>query len=150
MSGSRLLLDGQYARHEGDLYFGQNWPPGSMTLRKESLGEVVKVAPIGDLQEWYKITFVCTFLGHEFLIVDEADETYRLSYPGGPDDWALKTWADAEKYPEVKFQRDDQYSLSAVVPKVMVENLHEVKEDRLTPWRKAEAERERRKKEQNP
>lgn len=128
-----------YAVHSGRTYRASGRPPGRLALYDG--GTEVAEVPIADLDEWYSVRTLATFLGHEFEVLDERDGRYQLCYLAGDGAWAERVWAAPEAHPEVLFQRRDAYTFIAVVPEDRVTDVREVRTDLLTPWREQQEER---------
>lgn len=119
-----------YAVFEGEVYSAAARVPADVQLYRD--GTPWRLVPIADLDEWYTVRTYGTFLGHEFEIYHEEDGTYFIGVVGrGDGHWLAETWAKPEEHPEVSFQRMDQFTFEATVPKDMVTNLREERTDHL-------------------
>jgi hypothetical protein len=124
----RRISPAEYAVFEGELYPAAERVPADMQLYRD--GTPWRLVPITDLDEWYTVRTYGTFLEHEFEIYNEGDGTYFIGVVGrGDGHWLAETWAKPEEHPEVQFQRMDQFTFEATVPKDMVTNLREERTD---------------------
>jgi hypothetical protein len=133
----------EFAVYRGEVWPASGRPPGKLALSREGAPE--RVVPITDLDEWYTVRVWGTFLGHEFEIYFEDEDGYGIGVVGtGDGRWLGETWAKPEEHPEVGFDRPDQFTFRASVPKHLVSDIHEVRTDSLGPWRKRQEERKSR------
>jgi hypothetical protein len=125
---------------QGELYSASGRPPGKVALHREGVPE--QVVPIADLDEWFTVRTYGSFLEHEFEIYREGEDGYGIGAVGtGDGRWMADTWAKPEEHPEVNFNRPDQFTFEAAVPKHLVTDIHEVRTDNLGPWREQQENR---------
>ncbi|MFJ1762604.1 hypothetical protein ACIOD2_19965 [Amycolatopsis sp. NPDC088138] len=130
MPGHRRISPAEYAVFQGEVYPAAERVPADMQLYRD--GTPWRLVPIADLDEWYTVRTYGTFLEHEFEVYHEEDGTYFIGVVGrGDGHWLAETWAKPEEHPEVGFQRMDQFTFEATVPKDMVSDLREVRTDSL-------------------
>ncbi|SDZ40630.1 hypothetical protein SAMN05421504_11559 [Amycolatopsis xylanica] len=113
------------------------------------VGDVETEEPLGtvliqDLAEWYTLVPTVTFLGHEFQLWRDDGRTCSLTFIGGDGKWAARTWAEADKFPDVVFSRLDMFTFNADVPREMVEERREERRDSLGLWWRQRQDDERR------
>ncbi|MFJ7210847.1 hypothetical protein [Amycolatopsis sp. NPDC098790] len=136
----RSISPAEYAVYQGETYRAAARVPAEMQLYRD--GAPWKQVPIADLDEWYTIRTWGTFLEHEFEIYREGEDGYGIGAVGtGDGRWMAETWAKPEEHPEVNFNRPDQFTFEATVPKHMVSDIHEVRTDSLGPWRERQENR---------
>ncbi len=130
MPQHRRISPVDYAVFEGEVYSAAARVPADVQLYRD--GTPWRLIPIADLDEWYTVRTWGTFLGHEFEIYHEEGGTYFIGVVGrGDGHWLAETWAKPEEHPEVNFQRMDQFTFEATVPKDMVTDLREERIDHL-------------------
>ncbi|MEV4149486.1 hypothetical protein AB0J40_37915 [Amycolatopsis sp. NPDC049691] len=130
MPQHRRISPLDYAVFEGEVYSAATRVPADVQLYRD--GTPWRLVPIADLDERYTVRTYGTFLGHEFEIYSEEGDTYFIGVVGrGDGHWLAETWAKPEEHPEVNFQRTDQFTFEATVPKDMVTNLREERTDHL-------------------
>ncbi|MCR6489649.1 hypothetical protein M8542_43235 [Amycolatopsis sp. OK19-0408] len=127
----RRVSPAERAVYRGETYDAAERVPADVQLYRD--GVPWKLVPITDLDEWYTIRVRGTFLEHEFEVVDERDGRYSLFLMAGDGKWAARVWAEPERHPDVDFQRQDQFTFVAVVPKHLVTDLREMRTDHLRP-----------------
>ncbi|WIY04189.1 hypothetical protein QRX60_10210 [Amycolatopsis mongoliensis] len=130
MPQHRRISPVEYAVFQGEVYSAAGRVPADVQLYRD--GTPWRLVPTADLDEWYTVRTYGTFLEHEFEIYSEGGGTYFIGVIGrGDGHWLAETWAKPEEHPEVQFQRTDQFTFEATVPKDMVTNLREERTDQL-------------------
>ncbi|HEY0453439.1 hypothetical protein [Actinophytocola sp.] len=140
----RTLPSGYRAVYRGKRYRSDSGDGSSVTLWDEETGaNEVATVPIEDLDEWYRIRTVGTYVGEPFKVNAEMDDgTYWISFDGGngrkiADEWeARKDAADGSRH-----WQEDRYTFMATVPKAEVHDVREDRFDLLGPWRAAKEQR---------
>lgn len=136
----RDLPSGYRAVYQGRPYVASGGQRGEVTLFDPGTRHEVAKVPIADLDEWYTIRTVGTFVGEPFQVKAEMDDgMYWIDFVGGnghkiADEWAARKEAGASG----SYWQEDRYTFMATVPTSEVHDVHEVREDVLGPWREAQ------------
>lgn len=136
---SRRDLPGGYrAVHRGERYVASGGGGDGVTLRREGDDASPSlVVPIDQLEQWFRVRTVCTYLGERFTVEAEFDDgTYWISFDGGDGQKIAAEWAARPGAGDgPSHWQEDRYRFMARVPASDVQDVRETRSDLLGPWR---------------
>lgn len=134
------MPSGYRAVYEGRHYVASGGQRGEVTLFDTDSRHEVATVPIANLDEWYTVRTVGTFVGEPFQVQAEMDDgTYWISFAGGNGRKIAAEWeARKDAGASGSYWQEDRFTFMATVPANEVHGVHEVREDVLGPWREAQ------------
>ena len=141
MTTRKDFPSGYRATYRGATFHAGGGHDGNLTLWDPDTSAEAHTVPIEELDEWYGIRVIGTYLDEPFKVEAEIGSQYWITFIGGNGSKIADEWKARANDEGARYWQEDQNTFMARVPKSEVHNVHEERQDALGPWLAAQEKR---------